>query len=141
MESQRSKPSFLLSRPLIVSEQRASWPVRFYLSPRSVISTLSADPIQRILLHLISTRPRVPVFLPSMNSSVSLNSTFMYESMLSNVPLYSVWPHLRRIISSVPTLACKKGLGFTGWKLMLKWLSGKGRVSQRFLLLKKRGTG
>lgn len=56
MESQRSKPSFLLSRPLIVSEQRASWPVRFYLSPRSVISTLSADPIQRILLHLHSHR-------------------------------------------------------------------------------------
>lgn len=28
----------------------------------------------------------------------------MYESMLSSLPLYSVWPHLRRMMSSVPTL-------------------------------------
>lgn len=28
----------------------------------------------------------------------------MYESMLSRVPLYSVWPHFRRIIICVPTL-------------------------------------
>lgn len=28
----------------------------------------------------------------------------MYESMLSRVPRYSVWPHLRRMMSSVPTL-------------------------------------
>ena len=28
----------------------------------------------------------------------------MYESMLSSLPLYSVWPHLRRMMTSVPTL-------------------------------------
>ena len=28
----------------------------------------------------------------------------MYESMLSRVPRYSVWPHFRRMMSSVPTL-------------------------------------
>ena len=28
----------------------------------------------------------------------------MYESMLSSVPLYSVWPHFRRMRTSLPTL-------------------------------------
>lgn len=54
--------------------------------------------------HLINTSPNDPVFFPSINSSVSRSSTFMYESMLSNEPLYSVWPHFRRMIISVPTL-------------------------------------
>lgn len=56
------------------------------------------------IAYLISTRPSVPVGFPSMNSSVSRSSTFMYESMLSRVPLYSVWPHLRRMRVSVPIL-------------------------------------
>lgn len=54
--------------------------------------------------YLIRTRPSAPVCLPSMNSSVSRSSTFMYESMLSRVPLYSVWPHFRRMRTSVLTL-------------------------------------
>lgn len=41
---------------------------------------------------------------PSMNSSVSRSSTFMYESMLSRSPLYSVWPHFRRTMTWVATL-------------------------------------
>jgi hypothetical protein len=91
----------------------------FYFSPKFVISTPSALAIQRMLLHLISTNPRLPVLLPSINSSVSRRRTFMYESMLSNFPLYSVWPHFRRMMSSEPTLACRNGRGFKGWKLMM----------------------
>lgn len=52
----------------------------------------------------MKTRPRVPVGFPSMNSSVSRSSTFMYESMLSRSPLYSVWPHFRRTTTWVATL-------------------------------------
>jgi len=107
----------------------------FYFNFKSVISTFSALPIQRILLHLIKTRPRLPVFFPSINSSVSLRRTFIYESMLSSLPLYSVWPHLSRMTSSVPTLACKNGRGLTGWRVIvacgfqkLKWSVVHNRI-------------
>ena len=54
--------------------------------------------------YLISTWPRVPVLFPSMYSSVFDNWIFMYESTLISWPWYSVWPHLRRIITGSLTL-------------------------------------
>jgi hypothetical protein len=72
-------------------------------------SAAFAAEIQRTLLHLqdfismplllnpylnhmyrISTWPNVPVLLPSMNSSVPASWMFMYESMETRRPLYSV---------------------------------------------------
>jgi hypothetical protein len=50
--------------------------------------------------YLMRTWPSVPVCLRSMYSSVSDNCMFMYESTLIKRPLYSVWPHLSRIITS-----------------------------------------
>lgn len=76
--------------------------------PQNIVTPVQSVPIllvkDKIGTHRINTNPNDPVFFPSINSSVSRSSTFMYESMLSNVPLYSVWPHFRRITISVPTL-------------------------------------
>lgn len=54
--------------------------------------------------NLISTCPRLPVLLLSMNSSVFESWMFMYESTLINRPLYSVWPHFNRTMTSSLTL-------------------------------------
>ena len=50
--------------------------------------------------YLIKTCPRLPVLDPSINSSVLESWTFMYESMLTRRPLYSVWPHFSRTKTS-----------------------------------------
>lgn len=57
-----------------------------------------------MVAYRINTRPNEPVCFPSINSSVSRSKTFMYESMLSSEPLYSVWPHFKRMMTSLPTL-------------------------------------
>lgn len=54
--------------------------------------------------YRISTCPSVPVFFPSMYSSVFDNCTFIYESTLMSWPWYSVWPHFKRMITGSLTL-------------------------------------
>lgn len=61
-------------------------------------------PMASMVAYRINTRPNEPVCFPSINSSVSRSKTFMYESMLSSEPLYSVWPHFKRMMTSLPTL-------------------------------------
>jgi hypothetical protein len=56
--------------------------------------------VQTLKTYRIKTCPKLPVLFPSMNSSVPWSWTFMYESTLTSVPLYSVSPHLRRMMTS-----------------------------------------
>ena len=66
----------------------------------------------KTLLHRTNTSPRKPANSPSMNSSVFSSCRFMYASLLSNLPWYSI-PHLRRTFTIFPTKSAKNGFGLT----------------------------
>lgn len=110
------------------SSHRSTQPSIFVSALAPFISTPLAADIQRTLLHLcesqllaalgffamvsmdahaairftylINTCPNVPVCFLSMYSSVLLSCMFMYESTLTNWPLYSVWAHFSRTTTS-----------------------------------------
>uniref|UniRef100_A0A7S0KJZ2 Uncharacterized protein n=1 Tax=Micromonas pusilla TaxID=38833 RepID=A0A7S0KJZ2_MICPS len=73
----------------------------------------SAPRRYRTLLHLISTSPRFPANLPSMYSSVDASCRFMYASVDTKNPLYSM-PHFSLTMIGLPVSWLRNGLGLTG---------------------------
>ena len=79
--------------------------------------------------HLISTSPRFPANLPSMYSSVDASCRFMYASVDTRNPLYSM-PHLSLTITGFPVSSFKNGLGLIGTVCGIEEYREEGRVQE-----------
>ena len=65
-----------------------------------------------MLLHLMTTSPNGPANSPLTYSLASESCIFMYESVDTNVPLYSC-PHFNLIDTGFDTRSRRKGFGLT----------------------------
>ena len=84
--------------------------------------------------YLMNTSPRFPANFPSMNSSVDASCRFMYASVDTRNPLYSI-PHFSFTSTCFPVSWFRKGFGFTGTvALIARPGTARRRVGTRALL-------
>ncbi len=87
----------------------------------------------------MNTSPRFPANFPSMNSSVDASCRFMYASVDTRNPLYSI-PHFSFTSTCFPVSWFRKGFGFTGTvALIARRSTARRRVGTRALRNARRG--